>query len=395
MAKPREFEKPTGVRDFPPALVAKKKWVEQRVDERFRAWGYREVITPALEYFETVGKASAIEEHKLFKLLDSQGRTLVLRPDQTAPIARVVATMMRKESLPLRLCYHGNVFRAQEREAGRNAERFQSGVELVGDDSPEADAEVVALAVEALTACGVENIRVSIVHIGLLDALLKEYLPDPEVARLKDSLGRRNLVEFRERVQALELTESNRERLLSLLTIRGGREALDRLGRHSHTEAVTAAIFHLQAMWDALQDWDVADAVDLDLTLVGSLEYYTGMYFEGYGAKGSYLLSGGRYDQLLEQFDRPSPARGFALKTDQLLMASSGGEDRPERVALVYPRRWRRQACRTASQMRREGKNVAMFVAETGVYPAEDAFDRVEEVSGHDENRSAPDGGDA
>lgn len=132
MAKPREFEKPTGFRDFPPSLAAKKRAVEERIHRCFERWGYQEVITPTLEYHDTVGRASAIPEEKLFKLIDREGKTLVLRPDQTAPIARVVGSVLREVPVPLRLLYHGSVFRAQERSAGRNAEFFQSGVELVG-----------------------------------------------------------------------------------------------------------------------------------------------------------------------------------------------------------------------------------------------------------------------
>ncbi|PTX59636.1 ATP phosphoribosyltransferase regulatory subunit [Melghirimyces profundicolus] len=389
MAKPREFEKPMGVRDFPPELVSKMKWVEERVEERFRAWGYREVWTPTLEFFDTVGRAGAIEEHKLFKLLDGEGRTLVLRPDQTAPIARVVSSLMRNHPFPLRLCYHANVFRAQEREAGRNAEFFQSGVELVGDDTPEADAEVIALAVEALEACGVRNIQIAVGHIGLLDALLMEYIEDPEaVSRLKESLGRRNLVEFRERVRDLDVAPERREDLFSLLSSRGERRLLDRLETGDHGKAVGDAVSHLKEMWEALEDWDVASRVELDLSLVGSLEYYTGMYFEGYGSDGFYLLSGGRYDHLLGQFGRPGPARGFALKTDRLIMAGPGQPERPERIALIYPRRYRQEACRMAGRLRRKGKCVTLFASEAGhTPPSFSGFDRIEEVIGDDDPR--------
>ncbi|SMO65402.1 ATP phosphoribosyltransferase regulatory subunit [Melghirimyces algeriensis] len=383
MAKPRIFEKPMGVRDFLPEFVSKKKWVEKQVEDCFRSWGYREVITPTLEYFDTVGKASAIEEEKLFKLLDGQGRTLVLRPDQTTPISRVVSTLMKEEPFPIRLCYHSNVFRAQEREAGRNAEFFQSGVELVGDHSPEADAEVVALAVEAMKACGVQNIQVAVGHIRLLNALLEHVVQEPEmIAKLKQSLGRRNLVEFRESVQSLNGSDK-KQMVLSLLTMKGGQERLDQLAKMDGGKQVAEEVTHLKAMWHALEDWGVASRVVLDLSLVGSLDYYTGVYFEGYGSEGYYLLSGGRYDRLLEQFDRPASARGFALKTDRLVMASTQGPDHPERVALVYSRNMRYEAFQIANRMRRQGKAVSLFVKESDrSFDSLAGYDRVEEVIG-------------
>lgn len=383
MPKPRQFEKPMGVRDFPPAFVSGKRWVEKQVEARFSAWGYREVMTPTLEYFDTVGTASAIEERKLFKLLDGQGQTLILRPDQTAPIARVVSSVLGGEPLPIRLSYHAGVFRSQEREAGRNAEFFQSGVELVGDGSPEADAEVVALAVECLQACGVRNIRVALGHIGLLEALLQEEWADREaVAELKKSLGRRNLVQFREKVRASGLPEQRQQRLLSLLSLRGEREVLHRLRSESRGEESAAAAAHLEGIWEALEDWGVASHVMLDLSLTGSLDYYTGMYFEGYGADGYYLLSGGRYDRLMALFGRPAPARGFALKTDRLVMACPPRPESRETVALVYPRRLHREACRQAQELRRRGNRVTLFIAESGFSPARSAgFDQVVEVS--------------
>ncbi|OYD08143.1 ATP phosphoribosyltransferase regulatory subunit [Paludifilum halophilum] len=390
MGKPRDFEKPMGVRDWPPEAVAQKRWIEKRVEARFQHWGYREVMTPTLEYFETVGGASAIQDHKLFKLLDRQGQTLVLRPDQTTPIARVVASVMKEVPLPLRLFYHANVFRAQEREAGRNAEFYQSGVELVGGDTPEEDAEVIALAVESLQACEISPIQLAMGHIGLLDGLLMERLEEAEaVADLKDCLGRRNMVEFRERVEALELNAGEKKELFSLLEIRGTREILGTLRDRAASRRTREAINHLEAIWEALEDWGVASEILLDLSLVGSLDYYTGVYFEGYGADGIYLLSGGRYDRLLERFGRSSPARGFALKTDRLVEA--GGDktrEKMEHIALVYPRRLRRKAFRQAKKWREQGVAVSMHVKEAGSLPAEERqrLDRIVEIEGDDDD---------
>ncbi|MDR6225630.1 ATP phosphoribosyltransferase regulatory subunit [Desmospora profundinema] len=364
MGKPREFEKPMGVRDFLPEMACKKQWVERQVEERFSAWGYQEVITPTLEFYDTVGGASAIDEDKLFKLLDGQGKTLVLRPDQTAPIARVVASLMREVSLPIRLFYHANVFRAQEREAGRSAEFFQSGVELVGDDSPEADAEVLALAVESLQACDVGSIQLAIGHIGLLDALLMEQLNDRQTAEeLRECLGRRNLVEYSTRVASLELSEERKARLLSVLNRRGDDRVLH-LWKETESPRVREMIAHLEAVWEALRDWGMDRFMVLDLSLVGSLDYYTGLYFEGYGAASYYLLSGGRYDRLLNRFDRPAPARGFALKTDRLIMASRGTGTKKERITLTYDRTNRKQAFQEAERLRKQGKAVTLRLVE-------------------------------
>src|SRR5690606_17937018 len=144
---PKVFEKPSGLRDYLPEAARRLRAAELRVLQCMDRWGYQQIITPTLEYYETVGAASSTASERLFKLLDNRGRTLVLRSEMTAPIARVVSSLLREEPLPLRLSHHSNVFRAIEEEAGRESEFFQTGVELVGDDSPEADAEVIALAI--------------------------------------------------------------------------------------------------------------------------------------------------------------------------------------------------------------------------------------------------------
>lgn len=117
-------------------------------------WGFRLMETPTLEFYDTVGVQSAITDTQLFKLLDQNGQTLVLRPDMTGPIARVAASKLHEQAYPLRVGYAANVFRAQEREGGRPSEFEQVGIELIGDGSISADAEVIALAVFALKMPG-------------------------------------------------------------------------------------------------------------------------------------------------------------------------------------------------------------------------------------------------
>src|SRR5690606_9310801 len=138
-------------------------------------YGYEMLQTPSLEYYETIGKISAIPDSQLFKLLDSQGHTLVLRPDMTSPIARVAASKLLKEKMPVRLGYYSNVFRAQLREGGRPAEFEQMGVELIGDESLYADVEVILLATEILRELNVDSGRIVIGHTQLLQQVLRGF----------------------------------------------------------------------------------------------------------------------------------------------------------------------------------------------------------------------------
>lgn len=363
MAKPRGFEKPAGFKDYVPHAVAKLRHVEQRVLECMKRWGYEQIITPTLEYYDTVGAASATSDQKLFKLLNNRGMTLVLRSDMTGPIARVAASLLKEAPLPLRLSYHANVFRAIEEEAGLEAEFFQTGVELIGDPSPEADAEIVALAIASLQAAGVRRFKIAIGHVGFLNGLLEEKLDgDVEAQReLKEFLLSRDHVGYRERLHTLGLSESVRRELEDMLRLRGGQETCRQAKQLSADRAAQAAIEHLCAIWDVLDAYGVTDRVLIDLTMIGDFSYYTGMTFEGYAADlGFPVVSGGRYDNLLAQFGRPSPATGFALKTTRILDLINGGADEPGRgrTLIGYDESGRSAALAEAGRLRAEGRIV-------------------------------------
>jgi ATP phosphoribosyltransferase regulatory subunit len=359
VSKPKVFEKPIGVKDYLPEAVERLRRIETNVLECMSRWGYREIMTPTLEYYDTVGVASATTDKKLFKLLDRWGTTLVMRSDMTAPIARVVASLLRDEPLPLRLSYHANVFRAIEEEAGRSAEFYQTGVELVGDSSAEADAEVIALAIACLKAAGVRKFRVALGHVGFLHGLFQETLPGrtEDQETLKDCLLRRDYVGYRDQLTRLQLPDGVRRELEGILRLRGGQEICGQAMSLSGNELAKDAIRHLCEVWDVLKAYDAVSDVIIDLTMTGTFNYHTGLTFEGYASDlGFPVLNGGRYDNLLGQFGRPAPATGFSLKTNRILeyISSNGvsGERSPYRVLVAYLAEHREEALRHAKELR-------------------------------------------
>jgi len=364
LSKPKGFEKPAGVRDYLPFAVEKLREIERRVLDCMAGWGYRQIMTPTMEYYETVGVASSTSDQKLFKLLNNRGTTMVLRSDMTTPIARVVSSLLKEEPLPLRLSYHANVFRSIEEEAGKEAEFYQTGVELVGDDSAEADAEVVALAVASLQAAGVSSFKIALGHVGFLNGLLEEAIPGREDVQqeLKDRLLRRDFVGYRERLAQLDLSEDQRDELAGILKLRGGKEVCREALKLSHNSLVQSSIEYLSAVWEALEDFDVARHVIIDLTMIGDFSYYTGMIFEGYAADiGFPVCGGGRYDKLLKQFGRPAPATGFSLKTNRILDGVDGLRVQRELPVLMqYDAPNRRMAYVEAERLRGEGRSVRM-----------------------------------
>ncbi|GKU77731.1 ATP phosphoribosyltransferase regulatory subunit [Paenibacillus sp. L3-i20] len=362
MSKPKMFEKPIGVKDYLPAAVKKLRHIEREVLACMQGWGYEQIITPTMEYYDTVGVASSTSDQKLYKLLNNRGTTLVLRSDMTAPIARVVSSLLKEEEFPIRLSYHSNVFRSIEEEAGREAEFFQTGVELVGDSSAEADAEVVALAIASLKAAGVERFKIAIGHVGFLNGLLEEMLAgrDEEQKLLKACLLGRDHVGYREQLRKLSLEEPARRVLEGIVRLRGGQEICDQAILLSSDETARKSIQHLCELWDVLKSYGVCDHVLIDLTMIGDFSYYTGMTFEGYAADmGFPVVSGGRYDNLLSQFGRPAAATGFALKTTRILeLLGAERDSKEEQTLIVYDSDGRDAALSEAQLLRSQGKSV-------------------------------------
>lgn len=380
MNKPKVFEKPIGFKDLLPDAVERIQRVERQALKTMKAWGYEQIMTPTIEYYDTVGTASSTSDEKLFKLLSNRGQTLVLRSDMTAPIARVVASVLKDTQLPIRLSYHANVFRAIEADGGREAEFVQTGAELVGDATAEADAEIVALAIACLQAAGVHTFKIAIGHVGFLNGLFEETLPNQQETQrdLKQCLLARDYVGYRERLKQVQLDSSVRQELEGILRLRGGREVSAQAKQLTKQPEALQAIQHLVAMWDIFEAYGVSDYIVLDLTMIGDFSYYTGMTFEGYAQSlGFPVVSGGRYDNLLQQFERPAAATGFALKTTRivelLLSEDEGAQQRNNRTYIIYRTSTREQAFTRAAQLRSESKQVITINQDT-------AADQVEKL---------------
>ncbi|MXQ52753.1 ATP phosphoribosyltransferase regulatory subunit [Shimazuella alba] len=359
---PEAFEKPIGFQDVTPTLARKKREVEARLSHVFSSWGYQEVMTPMLEYAETVGKASAISEDKMFRLIGQEKAMLVLRPDQTAPIARMVNSILQHEPLPLRLFYHASVFRTQEQAAGRRAELYQTGVELVGEPGVKADAELLALAITALQACQTSKFRLVVGHVELLAGLLASVCSSQKKqTQLTNYLIKRDYVGFEALLHQLE----NKEGVAEILQLCRGldkKEYLEPLLSHSSTQVVKAAK-QLIRIWDILADYGYASYITVDIRLLGNIDYYTGMYLEGFAdGVGFAILSGGRYDQLYGQFGRSLPATGFAFRMNNLLDTCNIDMMETKQTTLFYPTPLRKTAIAKAKELRDAGYIVVLQI---------------------------------
>lgn len=355
------FEKPLGMRDTLPELYEKKHRIRSLMEDVIKQWGYSFIETPTLEYEETVGAASAILDQQLFKLLDREGHTLVLRPDMTAPIARVAASKLLNEDLPLRIAYSANVFRAQQREGGRPAEFEQIGIELINDETVSSDGEAIALMVSSLKETGLKEFQLSVGHVAFVQELFLQILGTEDRAdALRRFLYEKNYVGYRQHVNSLALSSIDKQRLLGLLELRGSDEVIGKALDLVENERGKAAILQLKELAEVIKDYGEQEKVKFDLTLVSHMSYYTGILFEVYAGKVGFPIgNGGRYG-LLEKFGKKASATGFAVRLDRLIEALGNFVQKVPVQLVVFSQERRKEAFELAKKLHQEGKRAVL-----------------------------------
>jgi ATP phosphoribosyltransferase regulatory subunit len=311
---------PPGTRDVLPEEMRELRAIGDRMRATFERAGYGEVHTPALEYEDVLRRGEERAAGARYRTFDESGAVLALRSDMTIPIARVVATRYADAEPPLRFSYLARAWRATDRGVGEPREFLQGGLELIGVPGAEGEAEVIAIAIEALDEAGLRRHRVGVGDGALYRSLLSSFgVPEERHVPMLESLSRRDLVGLEGQVAELGLGAAESDLLVRLPQLRGGREILDR--------ADTAGLDGLRALHDLLADRGVADRVIFDLGLVRELGYYTGSVFEVYDpAVGFTLGGGGRYDELIGRFGRDLPACGLALDVQRVHLAQAAEE---------------------------------------------------------------------
>jgi ATP phosphoribosyltransferase regulatory subunit len=325
MDRRQQTQLPKGARLYLPDEAARKREVEQRLFGVFRRWGYREVVTPAYEYFDVLSQGTDHDlQERMFKMVDREsGRLLALRADVTPQIARIVATRMRDEPKPLRLAYVTNVFRYDEPHVGRYRELYQAGVELVGLPNPEGDAEMIAMSVEGLRSLGLTEFQIDVGQAEFFRGVVEDLGVDETSAHeLRSALGRKDQSALERLVAELRAPAAATELLLAMPLLYGRGDVLDRAERMVKSPRSEAALANLAEVYRLLRAYGLADSVLLDLGEVRGFDYYSGVHFEAYvSGLGAPLVGGGRYDQMLARFGYDCPATGFAVEVGRALLA--------------------------------------------------------------------------
>ncbi len=320
---------PSGVADYFGEDARRRRQLENGLLETFRSWGYEDVILPTFEFADTLAARTSEQlKNETYRFLDRDGSTLSLRPEMTVAVARLVGTRLYDWSMPLRFCYAGSVFRYAQLQAGRQREFGQAGIELIGARGAEADAEVLALTCRALEAAGLGEFRLALGQTAYFDGLLDALQLNTDArAALYRAIDRNSEAELADFLRTATLSAEQRQALEILPSLSGhdAEAILQRARTACLNPRMSAALDNLQQVLAALEARNVAHRIQLDLTEIHNLGYYTGISFEALSPNlGFPLASGGRYDNLVGTFGNPQPAVGVAITLDWLLMALNG-----------------------------------------------------------------------
>ena len=343
------YQPPTGARDLFPLDVAQKQWIEERLQQVFQRWSYHQIITPTLERLETLVAGGAVQPSTVVQLHDTDNEVLGLRPELTASIARAAITRMEGVSLPQRLFYSANVFRrVAQGSRHRQQELFQSGVELLGAGGAIADGEIILLMADCLNSLGLEKWHLVLGEAELTRSLLSPF-PDGQREEVRTAIANLD----RLAIEAMPLTDVLKQRALTLFDLRGTpKDVLQRVSTLDLTADEQAIVENLKTLVEMLENTRHPNAAIpsfiLDLSLIQSFNYYTGIVFEvinqtetGYEVLGQ----GGRYDELLATYHPQGngvPGIGFVVNLDpiQKLLVPRGNlpQSTPQSDWLVVPK---------------------------------------------------------
>ena len=320
---------PEGARDLLFEECRARREVQEKLSRVFGLRGYREVITPGLEYFDVFNlPGTAIPQQEMYKCTDNHGRLIVFRPDSTLPIARMAASRLQGHRKPLRFFYSQTIYRNRPDLSGRSDESAQMGIELMGAGGLRADLEVIALAVEALSACA-PDFRMEIGHARFFQ-VLADQLPLSAAAQeeLRATIESKNYAALSELLDPLGDLPAAKA-MAQLPRLFGGEEVFGKAYELFSENGALECLDYLHGLYEDLRQLGLEDRVIIDLGLVNQAEYYTGLIFRGYfDGIGEPVLSGGRYDNLLGEFGAPLSATGFAVNIDPA--AQVVGEPAPQ-----------------------------------------------------------------
>ncbi len=364
---------PEGLNDLLPEEVFKRRFLENKISQVFTKWSYQEIITPTFEFYEILAKgAGTIMKKEMIKFFDRKGNIVALRPEMTTPIARVTSTKLKGEPKPLRFYYMGNVFRYDDFKVGGQREFCQAGVELIGVNSKEADAEVIALAVECLKNSGLKKFFIDIGHINFFNGIMQSIkVKEERKQEIREAILNKNFVLLEKILYVSDIKDKEKEFVLKMPTLRGRGEVLEEAEKMISNRLSESALKEIKEVYNLLRNYGLEEYILIDLGIIRDFDYYTGIIFEGYtDYLGFPVCGGGRYDNLCSKFGRDLPSTGFAIGLERLAIilekesVDSLKLERPDKYLVYYQndKRYFRKALEVAGNLRKKGLIVELEV---------------------------------
>lgn len=360
----KKLHTPEGVKDYLPFEFTIKSEIEHNIEYVFYKYGYYPIKSPTFEYMEVFDGKGSIDPMQMYKFLDRDGSILALRSDMTPAIARIASTAYDKKDIPLRFYYIENAFRYNENYQGKLREFTQAGIELIGINSYDADAEIIAVAINSLLASGLDDFRIDIGQVQFFNGLLEEAEFDKETcSQIQKFMNEKNFVAVEEIVQNSN-TDKNIKTLFNQLPLLiGGKEILNKARKFIKNKISLEALYALEKIYEILECYSLNKYVSFDLSMIGNFDYYTGLIFRGYTyGTGFSILDGGRYDNLILNYGSNYPSVGFAIKINDLMNAlmnqNMNIQVKSTDTLLVYTEKGKNTALRTADELRNSGLSI-------------------------------------
>jgi ATP phosphoribosyltransferase regulatory subunit len=354
---------PEGTKDLLFSECVARRDVEEKIHDIFKSRGYVEIITPALEFFDVFNLNSRhFPQENMYKLVDNKGRLLVLRPDNTMPIARVVATRLKDAILPIRLYYNQCVYSVSPQLRGRSDQVVQSGIELIGSQSEMADVEVISMAIDVLDVCSDGNYSLEIGDSGIFKELVSNLdVSDDMKENIRSLIEQKNYPALNDTLDALGKSKVIQS-LKKLPRLFGDVEVLDKASAIFDNKKINIYLNDLRKVYENVKTLYPDAKINIDLGMVNRADYYTGVILKGYiEGCGDEVLSGGRYDKLIAEFGYDVPATGFAINVDavaQMVANQKKVKNTHADVIVFAEEGYEMKAMQVAQKMRKEGLKV-------------------------------------
>ena len=364
---------PEGVRDIYGKECAEKEQIENKLHNVLNLYGYSDIQTPTFEFFDVFSKEKgSVPSTELFKFFDRYGHTLCLRPDMTPSIARSASKYFDDRNTAVKLCYVENTFVNDSKYyQGRLKENTMAGAELIGDDSIDADAEIIMMTIDCMKAVGLTEFQVEIGNVQFFRGLLAEAgISGDDEEELLSLINEKNIFGVEEFLRAHDIGDSITDALIALPTLFGSYEILEKAEKMTYIPECLAAVKRLKDLYTVISANDYADHVSFDLGDLSSHAYYTGIILHAFTfGTGEPVINGGRYDRLMGQFGSDRASIGFSVNVDRLLSALQrqkiGVQLETNGILLVYGKEDFQAALFSAARKRAEGIRVCMMRKKT------------------------------